>query len=221
MKIIITAPAHELLANTFRQGGHEVLDNPDITYDDLKNSIADAHGLVVTTRIKIDRPLLDAANSLQWIGRLGSGMELIDEAYAIQKGVRLISTPEGNRNAVAEHTMGLLLNLLNNISRSFAEIKGGKWLRAENRGVELSGKTVGIVGYGNAGSQFARRLAGFDVRVLAFDKYKTGFSKDYVKEATLAEIQAAADVVSLHVPLTPETHRFANDGFFSALQRAP
>jgi D-3-phosphoglycerate dehydrogenase len=218
--VIITGGAHSYLIEYLQNRGYNVDYSPGITYAALREKIKNAIGLVVTT-IRVDRSLLEQADNLKWIGRLGSGMELIDTAYAETKGIRCVSSPEGNRNAVAEHELGMLLGLMNRIYSSMQEIREGKWIRDGNRGTELSGKTVGIIGFGNTGSSFARLLSAFDVTVIAYDKYKYGFASKHVHEASLEQLCRYSDVISLHVPLTEETLHLANEQFFNSLVRTP
>jgi D-3-phosphoglycerate dehydrogenase len=220
-KVIITGQAHPLLAAELSAMGYTVVDAPHILYSEVEETIGDVVGLVVTTRIKVDRALLQKAAQLRWIGRLGSGMELIDTVFAAEKGIRCFSSPEGNRLAVAEHALGMLLSILHRIDWSYREIQQGMWNRNENRGVELSSQYVGIIGYGNTGQQLARLLSSFGVTVLANDIHKSGYSTGLIQEASLAEIATRCSVISFHVPLNAGTKGMANTAFFNSLQQAP
>jgi D-3-phosphoglycerate dehydrogenase len=218
-RVIITAYAHPCLQEDLIQRGFEVDVLENIMYDELINHIHLYQGMVVTTRIKVDKKLLDAAVQLKWIGRLGSGMEIIDVDYATQKNIICVSSPEGNKDAVAEQCLGVLLAMMHNVFRAGMQVRKGEWLRESNRGVELGEKKVGIIGYGNTGSAFAALLAPFGVKVLAHDKYKSGFASQFVQESSLAEILANADAISFHLPLNHETFHYANELFFEALQK--
>jgi len=221
LRIIITAPTPPFLMETLTQKGYEVMYEPTISYESLSQIIDTATGLIVTTRLKIDQSIINAAKQLKWIGRIGSGMELIDTEYAASKNIQCLSTPEGNCTTVGEHALGLLLSLMNRIHSSYDEIKNGQWIRDANKADELTGKTVGIIGFGNTGAAFAKLLSGFDVKILAHDIFKTNFDTAQIKQVSLQQIQGEADVISLHLPLTELTHHYANDSFFNACIQKP
>ncbi|OFX19857.1 MAG: hydroxyacid dehydrogenase, partial [Bacteroidetes bacterium GWA2_31_9b] len=176
-------------------------------------------GIIIRSKFKLDKDVIDKAHNLKFIGRVGSGLENIDTDYANQKGITCFNSPEGNRDAVGEHALGLLLTLANNISKADSEIRNGKWAREENRGFELKGKTIGIIGYGNMGSAFAQRLRGFESHVIAYDKYKFNYSNDFVKEKSLTELFEQVDILSLHVPLTDETNYMVNNDFINRFRK--
>lgn len=203
--ILIVDDIHPVFIERAEAMGFRCDYHPIIKPEEALAVIGGYGGLVIRSKFKLDRQYIDAAQNLRFVCRAGAGMDNIDEAYAAQKGIALINAPEGNMDAVGEHAVGMLLALMNNFNIADAQIRAGSWLREANRGFELKGRTVGIIGYGFMGRSFARKLAGFGVEVIAYDKYKTGFSDEYAREASMEEIVKHSDVLSLHIPLTPET----------------
>jgi len=218
-KVIITDYLHPVLAEWLVSKGFYVDILPDISNEELLAVISQYAGLVISTKILVTPKLIDAALNLDFIARAGSGMENIDVPYARSKHIIVINSPEGNANAVAEHAVGMTLSLLNNIVSADHEIRIGIWRREENRGEEISGKTIGIIGFGHTGSAFAAKWKGFDLTILAHDKYKSDFGTDLIREATVAEIQKKADIISFHLPLNRETQYYCNSSFLNAFEK--
>ena len=218
-KVIITDYLHPYLAQQLEAMQFDVHVQPEITNDELFEAIEDYEGLVLSTKIIVTPKLIDRASKLKFIARAGSGLDTIDVAYAQSKNIHVLSSPEANANAVAEHALGMLLALMNQILKSDNEIRNGIWQREENRGYELDGKTVGIIGFGNNGSAFAKKLGGFDVDILVYDKYKSGFGSGRIIESTLNQLQENCDVISFHVPYTEETHFYFNQRFIEACKK--
>ncbi|MGP1515014.1 MAG: NAD(P)-dependent oxidoreductase [Bacteroidales bacterium] len=206
---------HNILPQKLKSKGYIVDFCPQYAYEDVLNNISKYDAILVRSKINIDKAIIDRAKYLKCIARSGAGMDAIDIKYAESKNIKCLNSPEGNRDAVGEHTLGLLLTLFNKINFADSEVRKGLWHREENRGIEVKGKTIGIIGYGNMGHAFAQRLQGFECQVIAYDKYKQGFSDSFAQEVTLQELFQQTDVLSLHVPLTDETNKMINSEFIS------
>lgn len=218
-RILFIDSTHPLLRNRLEEAGFLCDYFPNYQRADYLNIIHQYHGIVIRSKIRLDHELLDLATSLIFIGRVGAGMESIDVDYARSKGIHCLNSPEGNRDAVAEHAMGMLLALTNKLLRADRQVRQGIWEREENRGSEIMGKTVAIIGYGNMGSAFAQRLSGFSCRIIAYDKYKKGYSNALVKESEMEEVFHEADILSLHVPLSDETRYLVNFEFLMKFRK--
>lgn len=218
MKILHLDTNHPLLIQQLKDLGFKNDEDYNSSKAEIEAKIALYDGIVIRSRFTIDKTFLDAAKNLKFIGRVGAGLENIDCNYAENKGVYLISAPEGNRNAVGEHSLALLLSLFNKLNKADKEVREGKWLREANRGIELDGKTVGLIGYGNMGKAFAKKLRGFDVTVICYD-IKEGVGDKNAKQVSLAEFQEKVDVVSLHTPQTPLTQNLVNSSFIQAFKK--
>lgn len=215
----MAAPVHPVLTGGLEALGYTLRYPEKLSQAAAPELLRDCAGIITSTRLQLDRALLAAAPALRWIGRMGSGLEVIDLEAAATQGIQVFSSPDGNCNAVAEHALGMLLSLQKKICSSAAEVLAGKWLREENRGEELEGKTVGLIGFGHTGRAFAKLLQGFEVSVLAYDPYNAYPDPAYVQRATLAEIQARADVLSFHVPVRPDTRYYFDEVFLAALAK--
>lgn len=214
-KVLFIDTAHPVLEQDLTSYGFKCEYFPNFSKEEYANIIAEYFGIIIRGKMKLDGEILSQATKLKFIGRVGAGMENIDVEFAESSGIACLNAPEGNRDAVGEQAIGMLLMLMNHLRKADREVRRGIWLRAENRGTEIKGKTVAIIGYGNMGAAFAQRLKGFGCRVIAYDKYKTNYSDNYVEQADMATVFEEADILSLHVPLTNETTFLLIDSYLS------
>jgi len=218
-KILVTEDIHQIFFDELASAHILVDDRSTInSRDELKALLPLYDGMLVRSKFFVDEDLIAGAKNLKLIARAGAGMDNIDEIYCQENNINLINAPEGNRDAVAEHVIGMLLNLMRHISKANAEIKNGIWLREENRGIEIGGKTIGIIGYGNTGKALAKKLSGFGVQVIAYDKYLSNYTDQFAQEVSLNELQNRADIISIHVPLTIETKYLIDAAFLANLK---
>ncbi len=218
IKILHLDSNHPLLWQQLEAAGFHNEEDFTSSKEEIEAKIQNYHGIVIRSRFKIDSTFIDKASQLQFIARVGAGLESIDCDYAASKGIHLIAAPEGNKNAVGEHALGMLLSLMNKLNRADRLVREGKWIREGNRGFELENKTVGIIGYGNMGKSFAKKLQGFDVNVLCYD-IQENVSDQYATQVSLEELKAEADVLSLHIPWTPDTDGMVNAMFINSFTK--
>lgn len=218
IKVLHIDSNNPILWNELENAGFENHADFNSSKEEIENKIHNYNGIVIRSRFKIDKRFIDKGANLQFIARVGAGLESIDCDYAQTKGIALIAAPEGNRNAVAEHTLGMILSLFNNLNQADNEVRAGEWNRESNRGYELDGRTVGIIGYGNMGKAFAKKLKGFDTEVLCYDIQK-GLGDENARQVSLQELQQKSDVLSLHIPWTPETDKMVDSAFINAFAK--
>ncbi|WP_215046750.1 2-hydroxyacid dehydrogenase [Tenacibaculum dicentrarchi] len=218
MKILHLDSNHELLLHQLNDVGFVNEQDYTASKEIIEAKINQYDGIIIRSRFTIDKQFLDKATNLKFIGRVGAGLENIDCEYANQKGIHLISAPEGNRNAVGEHALGMILSLFNKFRKADNEVRNGKWLREDNRGIELDGRTIGLIGYGNMGKSFAKKLRGFDVKVLCYD-IKPNVGDENCTQVSLEELQQKADVLSLHTPQTALTTNMIDANFINAFSK--
>ena len=218
-KVLFIDTVHSILEERLSNRGFHCIDGTKMSREEIQFELKDVFGIVIRARFTLDKEFLFSASQLKFIARSGAGLENIDQVYCKERKIELFNSPEGNRNAVGEHALGMLLSLLNKLPQANKQVKDGIWDREGNRGEELDGKTIGIIGYGNNGSAFAKKLRGFDVKILIYDKYKTGFGDHFVQEGTLQAIFQQADIVSFHIPLNKENKYFANQSFFNSFSK--
>lgn len=219
MKVLIIDDVDSLLIGGLEKIGYSVTYNPTITRAEIIQSIAPYQVLVVRTKTQIDKEIIEAGFHLKFIARAGSGLDNIDLDFAQRKGIQCFNAGEANADAVGEHTLGMLLSLLRNLAKADFEVRNKVWDREGNRGFELNGKTIGIIGFGNTGKAFAKKLSGFDVKVMAYDKYLTNYSNKFAREATLEQIFEESDILSLHIPLTFETKNWVSGKFLNRFKK--
>lgn len=219
MNILILDTIHPVLQEMLSEAGFDCQNLSAASESEVQALLPTAEGIVVRSRYSFGKAEFEKMPKLKFIGRVGAGLEHIDVAEAKSRGVEVLSSPEGNRQAVAEHALGMLLSLFNNIPRSDHQVRKGQWLRKQNEGQELEGRTVAIIGYGNTGSAFGKVISGFDIQRIAYDKYKTDFWSDFVQEATMEQVFQQADVVSLHLPMNEETHFLVNAKWINQFQK--